>query len=63
MTPKKQQNHRLDEVTINAMRIMAEKENRSQAEIIASAVEEYFLKHFEAEFERIASDATRNDQS
>lgn len=52
MTPKKQQNHRLDEVTINALRIMAEKENRSQAEIIASAVEEYFLKHYEAEIEK-----------
>lgn len=63
MTPKKQQNHRLDEVTINALRIIAKKEDRSQAEVIASAVEEYFLKHYEAEFERIASDATRNDQS
>lgn len=49
---RKQMNFRLDGPTIAALVFLSEKEKRSQAQIIELAVEEYFIKHHEAELMR-----------
>jgi len=52
--PRKQSTFRLDAPTRKALEVMAEKEKRSQAQIIELAVEEYFLKHHGEYFEKLA---------
>jgi predicted transcriptional regulator len=46
---RKQQNFRLDAPTRKALEILAEKEKRSQGQIIELAVDEYFINHYKIE--------------
>lgn len=46
MPAKRVKSFRADPVTAKAIEIMAEREKRSEAQIIAFAVEEYFINHF-----------------
>jgi hypothetical protein len=57
---RKQQNYRLDAPTREALRVMAEMEKRSQANIIELAVEEYFLNHYTKLLEKTMQKVTAN---
>ncbi len=41
----------IDAPTLSALRFMAEKEGRFSSAIVQSAVEEYFINHYEKELE------------
>jgi predicted transcriptional regulator len=56
MAAKPVTSYRLDAPTRKAIEIMAAKEKRSEAQIIEFAIEEYFLKHYEEEFEKLANE-------
>lgn len=51
----------IDAPTLVALRFMATKEQRTNSAVIQSALEEYFLAHFEKELEREAH--ASNNQS
>ena len=52
---RKQQNFRLDPVTVETLRFISAKEGKSMAQVIDTAVEKYFIANFEAELEKAVS--------
>jgi hypothetical protein len=46
----------IDAPTVMALRYITDKEGVSQSRVVEKAVEEYFLRHYEAELEKLISE-------